>query len=59
MKRFETRSSHRHDLDAAVGRLDSPGNIKAVPEPLLAYIHALKTVCDRAGDGDRVVPAPD
>lgn len=28
----------------------TPSNINALPEPLRAYIHDLKTVCDPAGD---------
>ena len=28
----------------------TPKNINALPEPLRAYIHDLKTVCDPAGD---------
>jgi hypothetical protein len=28
----------------------TPQNINALPEPLRAYIHDLKTVCDPAGD---------
>jgi hypothetical protein len=35
--------------------IPTPRNINALPEPLRAYIHDLKTVCDPAGDVTELV----